>query len=163
MPLVLWILWNCGSTVPTALRLLRNRTKKHGTNGWDECLNYLSRCAGETGKEYGVRVSDDTRSSEPYRPQAVRRRSRDRGRSVGRGVHRPTNRAAKGSSVQSADAVGLVRKATWMRTISRARTQLCVVVGAGMCIRSLSGSRESSELAIRSLMVRVGKTMSRSR
>jgi hypothetical protein len=54
-----------------------------------------TRCAGETGKEYGVRVSDDTRSSEPYRPQAVRRRSRDRGRSVGRGVHRPTNRAAK--------------------------------------------------------------------
>jgi hypothetical protein len=50
-----------------------------------------------------------------------------------------------------------------MRTESRVRNQLCVVVGAGMCIRSLSGSRESSELAIRSLMVRVGKTMSRSR
>ena len=55
------------------------------------------------------------------------------------------------------------RKATWIRAESRVRTQLCVVVGAGMCIRSLSGSRESSELAIRSLMVRVGKTMSRSR
>jgi hypothetical protein len=55
------------------------------------------------------------------------------------------------------------RKAIWIRAESRVRTQLCVVVGAGMCIRSLSGSRESSELAIRSLMVRVGKTMSRSR
>ena len=50
-----------------------------------------------------------------------------------------------------------------MRAKSRVRIQLRVVVVTGMCIRSLSGNRESSELAIRSLMVRVGKTMSRSR
>jgi len=55
------------------------------------------------------------------------------------------------------------RKAIWIRAKSRVRTQLCEVVGAGMCIRSLCRNRESSELAIRSLMVRVGKTMSRSR
>jgi len=55
------------------------------------------------------------------------------------------------------------RKAIWVRAESRVRTQLCVVTVAGMCIRSLSGSRESSELALRSLMVRIGKTMSRSR
>jgi hypothetical protein len=48
-----------------------------------------------------VKVFDDTRSSEPYRPQAVRSRSRDRGRSVGRGVHRPTNRAAKGEQFRA--------------------------------------------------------------
>ncbi len=55
------------------------------------------------------------------------------------------------------------RKAIWMRAESRARTQLCVVVGVGMCIRSLSGNRESSESTISSLMARVGKTMRLSR
>jgi len=55
------------------------------------------------------------------------------------------------------------RKAIWMRAESRVRTQLCVVVGAGMCIRSFPGSRESSESTTSALMVRVGKTMSRSR
>jgi hypothetical protein len=29
----------------------------------------MYQCAGETGKEYGVKVFEDTRSSEPYRPK----------------------------------------------------------------------------------------------
>ena len=110
-----------------------------------------------------MKVSDDKRCSEPYRPQAVRCRSRGRRRSVGRGVHRPANRAAKVQTVQSADAVGQAGRQYGCVRKSRVRIRLCVVVGAGMCIRSLFGNRESSELAIRSLMVRSGKMKSRSR
>ena len=41
MPLVLWILWNCGSTVPTALRLLRHRIK---TDGRTDGTSVLTTC-----------------------------------------------------------------------------------------------------------------------
>jgi hypothetical protein len=41
---VLWILWNCGSTVPTAYDYYGKEEK---TDGRDEWLNYLSAKPGQ--------------------------------------------------------------------------------------------------------------------
>ncbi len=116
----------------------------------------------ETSKEYEVEVFDDKRSSDPYRPQAVRWTPRGGQRSVGRGVRRPANRAAKDFNTR-APTLSSEAEGNMSACVMQVPAQLCVVVEAGMRIRSLSGNRDISESTMACVMARIGKMLNRSR